>query len=150
MQPPAPGAPRPYLAVTRQYIKSLSFGSPTMARYQDATMPAREFSSLDLTVSPVAGAAFEVVLVVHAAAKRNDIVGYSLKLAYAGLFEVRNMPPEHRDATLHIQAAELLFPFMRKILMNLLCLNGFPYRPGPTVDFVSLYAKELASRRRIG
>jgi preprotein translocase subunit SecB len=44
----------------------------------------------------------------------------------------------------HIEAPELLVPFARKILANLLLMNGFPLTAPPRVDFVRRYADELA------
>jgi preprotein translocase subunit SecB len=142
MQPPAP--PRPSLTVTGQYIKDLSFESPRLPLFRSLSSQPHEEISLGIKISPVADTVFEVALVASAASRRVEAVGFILEFIYAGLFDLWGFPPEHRDAALHIEAPELLFPFARKILLNLVLINGFPFVVPPAFDFVGRYADELA------
>jgi preprotein translocase subunit SecB len=139
-----PAPPRPSLSITGQYLKDLSFESPRLPSYWTLNSPPRDEVSLGIKISQIKPDIFEVTLVIHTAEKRNEAAGYILEFMYAGIFNLTGFPPEHRDAALHIEAPELLFPFARKILTNLLQINGFPYRMPPAFDFVRRYADELA------
>jgi preprotein translocase subunit SecB len=142
MQPAA--APRPSLTVTSQYIKDLSFESPRLPLFRMLASQPRDEISLGIKISPVADTVFEVALVTSAASKRVEAVGFIIEFIYAGVFDLRGFPPEHRDAALHIEAPELLFPFAQKILLKLVLINGFPFVVPPSFDFVGRYAGELA------
>jgi preprotein translocase subunit SecB len=114
--------------------------------YRRIDAPPREPFSMGVRVTQITPERFEVALAVRAAAYRNDVAGYILELTYAGIFNLTNFPPEQIGAILHIQAAELLFPFMRKILANLLQANGLPLNATQHADFVAFYAGHLENR----
>jgi preprotein translocase subunit SecB len=144
----SPAAPRPSLTITSQYIKDLSFESPRLPLFRTLRSQPRDEISLGIEITPIADTVFEVALMAAAASKRVEAVGFIIEFIYAGAFDLRGFPPEHRDAALHIEAPELLFPFARKILLKLVLINGFPFVVPPSFDFVGRYADELARTRR--
>ena len=150
MEPPAPAALRPFLKVTGQYIKDLSFESPSLPFYRALNGPARDEVSLGVKISAIDQTIFEVSLVISHALKRDEAVGFIIEFIYAGTFDLQGFSPEHRDSVLHIEAPELLFPFAHKILSNLLLINGFPFHMPPTFNFVGRYADEIARTNQPG
>jgi preprotein translocase subunit SecB len=144
MQPLAPETPRPSFAVKNQYIKDLSFESPNLPFYKTLKSPPSDGGSLGVKIAAIEQTTFEVALVISHVVKRAEAVGFIIEFIYAGIFDLRGFPPEHRDTTLHIEAPELLFPFAHKIMGNLLLTNGFPFLMSPTFNFVARYADELA------
>jgi preprotein translocase subunit SecB len=64
-----------------------------------------------------------------------------MELAYAGLFEIENIPPDGLEPFLLIHCPALLFPFLRRIVADLTREGGFPPLLLDPVDFAGLYVK---------
>jgi preprotein translocase subunit SecB len=146
---PAVGVQRPsadaQLTVLAQYIKDLSFESP--AAPQSLQGPGQN-PQLTVSVNVNAGArgedAYEVALQVEIHAKSDSGVIYNVELAYGGLFRLRNVPQNLLQPVLFVDCPTLLFPFMRRVLADVIRDGGFPPLMLDPIDFGRLYAENLA------
>ena len=89
----------------------------------------------------------EVVLKIEITAKSDEGVAFRVELLYAGLFALRNVPPEQLQPFLLAEAPRLLFPFARKIIADAAMEGGFPPLRLDPIDFASLYMQSAAQQQ---
>lgn len=134
----------PPIQVNAQYIKDLSFevpGAPQIFVDLAGTQPELTVR-VDLNAQPMGGNVFEVSLQLSADAKVNDRVAFIIELTYAGMFSL-NVPEEHLQPILLIEAPRLLFPFARAIIAEVTSGGGLPPLMMQPIDFAALYRARL-------
>ncbi len=85
-------------------------------------------------------------LEVHA--KSDAGVIYNVELIYGGLFRLRNVPQNLLQPVLFVDCPTLLFPFLRRVLADVIRDGGFPPLMLDPIDFGRLYAQNLAQQPR--
>jgi len=120
-----------------QYVKDLSFENPA-APGNLSGRPQIELS-FDLQARRLAVEQFEVEMKVRVSAKADDKPAFLLELAYAGLFQVQGAPEEVLQPFLLIEAPHLLFPFVRRIVADVIRDGGMPPLMIEPIDFAALY-----------
>ena len=141
---PSSAVPQPMqVRVAGQFIKDLSFESPNVLKFI-TSQPEEPTLNLELNVEAqnITGDLYESALHFKAEAKSRSGLIYDLELVYAGLFEIKNAPPDALEPMLHINCPALLFPFMRRIAADLTREGGFPPLMLDPVDFASLFLKK--------
>jgi preprotein translocase subunit SecB len=132
------------IQVNAQYIKDLSFevpGAPNVFIELAGTQPELSVR-VDLNAQPLGGNNFEVSLQLSADAKVKDRVAFIVELTYAGLFSL-NVPDEHLQPVLLIEAPRLLFPFARAVIADVTSGGGLPPLMMQPIDFAALYRARL-------
>ena len=132
------------IQVNAQYIKDLSFEVPGAPHiFADMAGNAPELSvRVDLNAVPLGGNVFEVTLILAAEAKLAGKVAFIVELSYAGLFQI-NVPEEHLQPVLLIEAPRLLFPFARNIIATATSEGGLPPLMLQPIDFATLYRARI-------
>ncbi len=134
----------PNLQVAAQYIKDLSFENPgAMSNLVDR--PQIELS-VDLNASRLAEQdLYEVELKIRVNATHEGRALFLLEVAYAGIFRLTNVPDTAtQQAILLIQAPHMLFPFVRRIVSDVVRDGGMPPLMIEPIDFMALYQARLA------
>jgi preprotein translocase subunit SecB len=137
-----PGVPN--LQVVGQYIKDLSFENP------GATANLTERPQIELGVDLYASRLaekdmFEVELKIRVDAKNEGRPLFLLEVAYAGLFRLTNVPDVGtQQMILLIQAPHMLFPFLRRIVADVVRDGGMPPLMIEPIDFLALYQARVA------
>jgi len=142
---PAPGQPgMPNLQVVGQYIKDLSFENPG-ATSNITDRPQIELA-VDLNAARLAEKdLFEVELKIRVDAKSEGRALFLLEVAYAGVFRLTNVPDTAtQQMILLIQAPHMLFPFLRRIVADVVRDGGMPPLMIEPIDFVALYQAKMA------
>jgi preprotein translocase subunit SecB len=137
-----PGIPN--LQVAAQYIKDLSFENPgAMANITDR--PQIELA-VDLNAARLAEQdMFEVELKIRVDAKNESKPLFLLEVAYAGIFRLTNVSDvATQQMILLIQAPHMLFPFVRRIVSDVVRDGGMPPLMIEPIDFMALYQARVA------
>lgn len=87
-----------------------------------------------------------IKLEISSKAQDTDKVLFLLDVDYVGVFEVKNVSEDQQEAILMIECPRLLFPFMRRVISDMVRDGGFPPLNLENIDFVALYQKEIARR----
>jgi preprotein translocase subunit SecB len=150
-QPAAqPGQENAPLIVNGQYIKDLSFEVPgAPAIFSQLTSPPEIPISVDIRVNRLGDNVYEVVLHLKIDAHSGDKPVFIAELDYAGVFTV-NVPEEHVEPMLTIEAPRLLFPFARNIIADVTRDGGLPPLMLQPVDFVGIYRQRVEARAAEG
>jgi preprotein translocase subunit SecB len=145
----SPDAPQtqqqPGIHVLGQYIKDLSFENPSAPRSLRASDTAPTLDvNVNVNARPQSQTEFEIELKLDARAARGEETLFIVEVTYAGLFQIRNVPPEHIQPLVLIECPRLLFPFARQIVADATRQGGFPPLMIDPVDFTALYRRRIA------
>ena len=136
---------QPQLTVLAQYIKDLSFESPGAPQsLQGAGQNPQLKVGVNVNAGPRGEEAYEVALQLEVHAKSDEGVIYNVELIYGGLFRLRGVPQNLLKPVLFVDCPTLLFPFLRRVLADIIRDGGFPPLMLDPIDFGRLYAQNLA------
>jgi preprotein translocase subunit SecB len=137
----------PSLNVLAQYIKDLSFESPSAPNF---ALPPNQAPALNVQINvnakPLSATDFEVELAIEGRAEHNKTVLFAIELIYGGVFRVQNVPQESLHPVVLIECPRLLFPFARQIIADTVRDGGFPPLMLDPVDFAALYRQRAAQQ----
>jgi preprotein translocase subunit SecB len=145
---PSPGAENqiPSLQIISQYIKDLSFENPSMG--VNVQRPQIEFT-VDLQARRLQeNGPFEVILKMRVSAKQEEKPVFLLEIAYGGLFLLERVPDEVLQPMLLIECPRLMFPFVRRVISDLISDGGLPPLMIEPIDFASLYRSRMLEAQR--
>ena len=132
------------------YLKDCSFESPQGPRGNGEWNPQ---ISLDLNTmaQPITGELREVVLTITVSAKQGEQTLFLVEVKQAGAFIMQNLSPEEYKRAIGSICPNVLFPYARAVVSQLVSQGGFPQLLLPPVNFDALYASsqtEGASQTR--
>ena len=132
-------APNTTLALQGVYLKDCSFESPQGPRGNGEWNPQ---ISLDLntTVQPISGDLREVVLTITVSAKQAEQTLFLVEVKQAGAFVMQNLSAEEYKRAIGSICPNVLFPYARAVVSQLVSQGGFPQLLLPPVNFEALYA----------
>lgn len=137
-------APQPRLSILTQYIKDMSFENPRAPQPapQGAGRPEIQIK-VDVAAQAMGEDRYEITLQLNVDAKSAGETIFLMELAYAGVFQLQNIPKESLQALVMIECPRLLFPFARRIVADATRDGGFPPLMIDPIDFVTLYRRKL-------
>lgn len=135
---------QPQLSVVGQYIKDLSFENPNAPQSLTLGQQPQINIQINVNATPLSDTDLEVSLKLEGRAESSGNLVFGFELDYAGVFRIRNVPAESRNAVVLIECPRLLFPFAREIIANTVRNGGFPPLMLDPVDFVALYRQRMA------
>lgn len=142
----APQAQQAQLNLQRIYLKDASFESPGAPQvFQQQAQPNVELN-LSQRVNQLGGDAFEVVLSVTATCKVEEQTAYLAEVQQAGVFTLTGFDDQGRDAVLATYCPNVLFPYARQMVSELVQNGGFPPFIMQPINFDALYAEQVRRR----
>ena len=131
--------------IQRLYIKDASFESPlTPQIFADGVDWAPEINlQINTESKALAEHVYEVVLSVTVTAKSDDKVGFLVEVHYAGIITIDGFEQEHLEKMLGTYCPNILFPYVRETVSDLVSKGGFPQLLLAPVNFDVLYAQHL-------
>jgi preprotein translocase subunit SecB len=134
----------PVFQIQRIYLKDLSLeqpNSPDILLNQD--QPAVEIQ-LGVEASPVAEGLFEVVVTATVQAKIGDKTMFLVEAKQAGIFELRNMPAEQMNPVIGIACPQIVYPYLRGNVADVIQRAGFPPVHLAEINFQAMYEQQQA------
>jgi preprotein translocase subunit SecB len=143
----APGAGQQVqVRVIAQYIKDLSFENPNVHKLLEGPGEAPNLRvEVNVSANQLGNNTFESVTNFKAEATNKLGTIYDLELAYAGMFQLENVPEAALQPFLLIECPTLLFPFVRRLVGDLTREGGFPPLLLDPINFAQLYAQRQQS-----
>jgi len=139
----AQAEPSGQFALQRIYVKDLSFEVPGAP---DAfTGEWKPDIKLDLNSknNKISEDTFEVVLNITVTANNLDKVAFLAEVQQAGIFLIKGMPPEQIQHLMGAYCPNVLFPYARETISDLVNRGSFPQLLLAPVNFDALYAEAL-------
>jgi preprotein translocase subunit SecB len=137
-----------FFSVEKIYLKDLSFEIPNAPQ----VFGERESPKIDISLNNEARAleagVFEVVLTSTITAKLQERTVFLIEAAQAGIFQLRNVPQEQLEAVLNVICGNVLFPYLRETVSNIVTRGGFPPFFMNHVSFEALYQQRLEEQQQ--
>ena len=133
----------PLFAIEKIYVKGLSLEIPNApAVFLESEAPEVGIQ-LQTGVQRLGEDVFEVALTVTVTAKLTEKTMFLVEVGQGGIFRVRNVPEENLDPLLSIACPNILFPYVREVVSDLVSRAGFSPVILQPVNFEALYASRL-------
>ncbi|AUB79519.1 protein-export chaperone SecB [Candidatus Thiodictyon syntrophicum] len=128
-------------AVQRTYLKDLSFESPNAPEvFRGEWKPQNELN-LNTKVNRLDEQTYEVVLSVTVTAKVGDKTAFIVEVHQAGIFTLGGFSEEELGPMLGAYCPNLLFPYAREAVSDLVTKGSFPQLVLQHVSFDALFAQ---------
>ena len=147
---PAEAANGPAFTVEKIYVKDVSFESPNSPVIFNENVQPELQLNLNQKVQRLSDTAFEVVLGVTLTCKAGDKTAYVAEVEQAGVFGLVGLEPQAVDVLLGTQCPNILFPYIRSMVSDLIQAGGFPPFYLQPINFDGLYAETLRQRQQQG
>ena len=129
----------PTFSVEKIYVKDVSFEAPGAPQvFSEQGQPALEMN-LNQRVQRVAENLFEVELGVTLTCKLADKTVYLAEVRQAGLFGLGGFDEQTLDAMLGVHCPNILYPYVREVVSDVVGRAGFPPVVLSPVNFEGLY-----------
>ena len=146
----APEAQVPQFSLQRIYVRDLSFEAPKSPEiFRQEWTPSVELD-LNTRQKPLEGDFHEVVLTLSVTVKTAGEVAFIAEVQQAGIFLISGLDAAAMSHTLGAFCPNILFPYAREALDNLVTRGSFPALMLAPVNFDALYAQELGRMQAAG
>ncbi len=134
------------LNLQKIYTKDISFEVPNAPQvFQSQGQPNVELN-LAQRVNTLGEGVFEVVLSVTVTCKVDDGTAYLCEVHQAGIFGVSGFDQASQEAVLATYCPNVLFPYVRQIVSDLVQNGGFPALFLQPINFDAIYAEQMRRR----
>ncbi|MFY2763897.1 protein-export chaperone SecB [Arenimonas sp. MALMAid1274] len=142
----AVGADQAQFAIQKIYVRDVSFEVPGAPQiFNEPGQPNLELN-LNQKVARVGDGVFEVALGITLTCKLADKVVYLAEIEQAGLFQLAGFDDRTLDMMLGTYCPNVLFPYARQAIGDLVAQGGFPPFYLQPINFEALYAEGLRRR----
>ena len=138
--------PQAQLALERIYAKDLSFEVPSPRVFMGEWQPELDIN-LSSNAEQLDPTHFQVVLSVTVNAKNQGAVAFIAEVHQAGVFLIENVTQEQLPHLLGAYCPNILFPFAREAISDLVTKGSFPQLLLAPINFDAAFAE---SQERLG
>lgn len=135
---------QPSFNIEKIYVKDASLEIPNAPQiFTDRTQPQVSIE-LSNRAQALENGIFEVALKVTVTSKIADKTVFLVEVEQAGIFVINNVPEDNLDMIIGITCPNILFPYARETVSDLVVRAGFmPVLLNP-INFEALYAQQKA------
>jgi preprotein translocase subunit SecB len=130
---------QPVFSIEKVYVKDLSLEIPNAPQaFLERDAPTVDIQ-LHHNTSSVEDGIYQTVLTVTVTAKVAERTLFLVEVGQAGIFSIRNVPTNELDAILGIACPNILFPYAREVVSDVVTRAGFPPVVLNPVNFEAIY-----------
>jgi preprotein translocase subunit SecB len=138
-----PQQPQAMFQIEKIYVKDVSLEIPNAPQiFMQQAQPQLEVR-IDTAAEPFNEGYFEASVSATVTAKIGDKTLFLAEVVQAGIFQMRNVPPDDLKPLLGIACPTILFPYLRETISDLVVRGGFPPVLLAPVSFEALYVQRL-------
>ena len=134
----------PVFQIQRVYLKDVSLEQPN----SPAILLEQESPTVDIQLgvdaTPVADGLFEVTVTATVQTRIQDKTVFLVEAKQAGIFEIRNLPEEQMGAVMGIACPQIVYPYLRGNVADLVQRAGFPPVHLAEINFQAMYEQQQA------
>ena len=133
----------PVFNIQRIYLKDASMEQPNSPQlFLEQDSPAVDIN-LGIEQTQLGEGVFEVALTGTVTAKIKDKTLFLVECKQAGIFEVSGFPADQIGPILGVNCPQMLFPYLRAQISDLMVRGGFPPVVLNEINFPAIYAAQL-------
>ena len=133
----------PVFQIQRVYLKDVSLEQPNSPEI----LMQQEQPSVDIQLGvetkPVVDGIFEVTVTATVHTKIDDKTVFMVEAKQAGIFEVRNIDPEQIGSILGIACPQIVYPYLRGNVADVIQRAGFPPVHLAEINFQAMYQQQV-------
>ncbi|MBK1684942.1 protein-export chaperone SecB [Rhodoferax fermentans] len=138
--------PNPVFQIQRVYLKEASLEQPNSpAILLEQEQPTVDIQ-LGVNASTVADGVYEVVVTATVQTKIKERTVFLVEASQAGIFEIRNLPPEQMGPIMGIACPQIVYPYLRSNVSDLIQRGGFPPVHLSEINFQAMYEQQQAAQ----
>lgn len=127
--------------IQRIYTKDVSYESPNAPEiFRKEWQPAHELN-LGTRINKISEDTYEVILEVTVTTKIGDQTATLVEVHQAGIVSLKGFPEKEMGPLLGAYCPNLLFPYAREVVSDLVTKGSFPQLVLQPVNFDALYAQ---------
>jgi preprotein translocase subunit SecB len=134
---------QPIFGIEKIYVKDLSLEIPHAPDVFLAGEPPQVEVQLHNEGALIGEGMYQVVLTVTVTAKAGDKTTFLVEVAQAGVFQIRNVPETDLEPLLATACPNILFPYVRETVSDVVSRAGFPPVYLAPVNFEAIYLQRL-------
>jgi len=132
----------PVFQIQRVYLKEASLEQPN----SPAILLEQESPTVDIQLGvnagPVADGVYEVTVTATVQTKIKDKTVFLVEATQAGIFEIRNLPPEQMNQIMGIACPQIVYPYLRGNVADLIQRGGFPPVHLSEINFQAMFEQQ--------
>jgi preprotein translocase subunit SecB len=137
----------PVFQIQRVYMKEASLEQPN----SPAILLEQEQPSVDIQLGVEAQQAadglFEVSVSATVTTKIKEKTVFLAEVKQAGIFEIRNIPADQMQAVMGIACPQIVYPYLRGNVADLITRAGFPPVHLAEINFQAMYEQQQAQQQ---
>jgi len=134
----------PIFQIQRIYLKEASLEQPN----SPGILLEQEQPSVDIQLgveaNPAADGVYEICVTATVTTKIKDKTVFLVEAKQAGIFEVRNLPQEQMGPIMGIACPQIVYPYLRGNVADLIQRAGFPPVHLAEINFQAMYEQQQA------
>ena len=137
---------QPVFTVEKFYVKDLSVEVPNAP----AIFMERESPQMDVNLSTASQSIgenlYQTSITVTVTAKTSDKTMFLVECSQVGIFRIQNVPADQLPMVLGIGCPNIVFPYLRETISDVVIRAGFPPVLLNPVNFEAIYQQQLAQQ----
>ena len=134
----------PVFQIQRVYLKEASLEQPNSpAILLEQEQPAVDIQ-LGVDAQPVTDGIFEITVSATVQTKIQDRTVFLVEAKQAGIFEIRNLPEEQMGPILGIACPQIVYPYLRGNVADVIQRGGFPPVHLAEINFQAMFEQQQA------
>ncbi len=125
------------------YVKDISFEIPDSPMVFQKEWEPTVNMDIANSANKISEDLFEATLSVTVTVTSGETTMYLIEAKQAGIFHIAGLPDETINGMLATTCPNILFPFVREIIADLVTRGGFPQLLLAPVNFDALYAQRI-------
>jgi len=135
-------------SIQKIHTKDISFETPNSPQiFTQKWEPNVDFN-LSTNATPLEDGLFEITLTVTVTVKTEDTVAYLVEATQAGIFSLAGFEEEEMKPMVGSFCPNILFPYAREVISDLVAKGGFPQLLLAPVNFDALYSQHMAQEEK--
>ncbi len=136
---------QPTFNIQRIYLKDASLEIPNAPQIFLETDPPNVEVQLDVSNAAVLDGIHEVTVTVTVTTRVKEQVAFLVEAKQGGIFEIRNVPDDQMEPLLGIVCPNIIYPYLRANLADLITRTGFPPIHLAEINFEAFFNQRKAS-----
>jgi len=137
----------PVFQIQRVYMKEASLEQPNSPAILLETAQPTVDIQLGVDAQQAAEGMFEVSVSGTVTTKIKDRTVFLVEIKQAGIFEIRNIPADQMQAVMGIACPQIVYPYLRANVADLITRAGFPPVHLAEINFQAMFEQQQAEKQ---
>jgi preprotein translocase subunit SecB len=132
--------------IQRVYLKEASLEQPNSPAILLEQATPNVDIQLGVEGTPIGEGIYEVAVTATVHTKIEDKTVFLVEAKQAGIFEIRNLPQEQMGAIMGIACPQIIYPYLRSNVADIIQRGGFPPVHMSEINFQAMYEQQQAQQ----